>query len=68
MCAQVDTGPDSKNEYKLQAVLAEYSQLKSEIQYRSQFQNSLLQIHVTVLIAIIGAASYGVINIWIIFC
>lgn len=46
-------------------MLAEYSQLKSEMQYRSQFQNSIIQIHVTVLIAIIGAASYGVLNYWI---
>lgn len=55
------------NEFKLQAILAEYNALKSEIKYRSQFQNNLLQIHVTVLIAIVGIAFSKIVNYWIIF-
>lgn len=45
-----------ENEYKLQAVLAEYNALISEYRDRMKIQNNILQIHVTVLTAIIGVA------------
>ncbi len=41
--------------YNLQGMFEEYKALRSEIEHRGQFQNSLFQIHVTALTAIIGA-------------
>lgn len=51
-----NTGSDYKDEYKIQATLAEYNALISEYRDRMKIQNNLLQIHVTVLTAIMGVA------------
>ena len=48
-------------------MLAEYKALKDEIKYRSEFQNRLLQIHITVLTTIIGAFLYKTEQFWISF-
>lgn len=44
---KIDTG------HKLTAVLAEFQSLRSEIQYRSEYQHRLLQIHITILTIIV---------------
>ena len=49
---------------KLRVMLAEYNSLRSEIKYRSEFQNRLLQIHITALTTIIGAFLYKNEPIW----
>lgn len=46
--------------------MAEYNALRSEIQYRSGFQNRLLEIHITALTAILGAAVSKAVSPWII--
>lgn len=51
-----NTELNSKNEYKLQVMLAEYNALTSENRDRMKIQHNLLQIHITVLTAIIGVA------------
>lgn len=51
-----NTKSNYKNESKLQAMLAEYNALTSEYRDRMKIQHNLLQIHVTVLTAVIGVA------------
>lgn len=53
-------------EYKMQAMLAEYNTLRTEIQYFNERQNHLLQFHITVLTAIVGLAVTNTISSWII--
>lgn len=51
------TSSDSDNlSLHLQGLLAEYNTLRSEIQYRSGFQNRFIEIQVTALTVILGAS------------
>ena len=43
-------------QYKVQAILAEYNALRSEIQSRSDYQNRILQLHITALTVLLGTA------------
>jgi hypothetical protein len=53
-------------EHRLQAILAEYAALRSEIEKRSELQHQLLAIHMTALTAIVGAAiAYPDIRYWL---
>lgn len=42
--------------YQIQAILAEYNALRAEIQLRSDFQNRMLQLHISTLTLLIGVA------------
>jgi hypothetical protein len=42
--------------HKIQAILAEYNALRAEIQQRSDFQHRILQLHITTLTIVLGAA------------
>lgn len=44
---------------KVQALLAEFNALRTEIQYRSQFQHGFLQLHITLFGLILGAILTG---------
>ncbi len=46
--------------------MAEYNALRSEIQYRSEFQSRLLEIHIAALTAILGAAVSKALSLWVI--
>jgi hypothetical protein len=48
---------------QLQTILAEYAALKSEIQYRTRFQNHLVQMHFILLVAIIAAGLFNILTI-----
>jgi hypothetical protein len=43
-------------------MLAEYNALKSEIQYRNEFQTKIISIHIIILTAIIGSVLYKHLN------
>jgi hypothetical protein len=48
---------------QLQTLLAEYAALKSEIQYRTGFQNRLVQLHFTFLVATLAACLFNILTI-----
>ena len=48
---------------QLQTILAEYAALKSEIQYRTEFQNNLVRMHFTFLGAILVAGLSNILTI-----
>ena len=52
---------------KLDAILAEYNTLRSEILQRSEFQNRFVQIHIVALTSIIGFTFYQGLKLWALF-
>ena len=48
---------------QLQTILAEYAALKSEIQYRTEFQNHLVRMHFTFIGAILAAGLSNILTI-----
>jgi hypothetical protein len=51
----VDSEDNATIENRLSVLLNEYGSLKSEIQYRNQFQNSFISFHITAISLIVGA-------------